>query len=243
MLMRRLPVHLLLLGCSGLLLGMQGCFPPAGDVEDGPGRSLAKRSGLYRAAAPAEKGPAFRLPRDASGSLLAAELPPKAPPAVLRSPVRPMPPVVAMPKFAEPSLPLPAVTPGLPRMPEAVKKAPMGPELVQEEALEEAFPPLEVPQKHSFAAGKRINVPSLPSSLPPPLPVLGRQLPDRASLDDATMEVSTEAVLAAAMPRRSKPLAYQRTTTPDPYEHHLPLTVSLPEERSEPQSDVPRPPR
>jgi hypothetical protein len=124
-----------------------------------------------------------------------------------------------------------------------VKRSPVRPELVQPEALEESFLEPEVPRRPSFVTGKRTSVPSEDVALPPPLPLLAQRVPDRVSLEDATMEVSTRAALSAALPVRSMPAPYQRVTVPDPYENRIPLTLNVPAEVSPPQADATRPGR
>jgi hypothetical protein len=126
-------------------------------------------------------------------------------------------------------------------LPAVVKRTPVRPELVQPETLDESFQDPEVPSRPSFVTDKRIHVPSEDAALPPPLPVLGLTMPDRVSLEDATMEVSTSAALSAAMPVRQTPAPYQRMTVPDPYENRLPLTLSVPAEVSSPAADTTRP--
>jgi hypothetical protein len=202
------------------------------------------RDGVYRAAAPREKkGAPFRLPEDQAGELLGKVLPLRLSSQPLNNPIRAVPRPVPFPTFAEPRLALPAVTPDLPRLPEVVRKAPARPQFVQEEGLEDSFTELTVPREPSFVTGKRTREVSDDASLPPPLPVLAVPVPDRVSLDDATTEVSTAEVLSAELPPRSTPAAFQRMTVPEPFEHHLPLTLSLPDELPDPEAATPQLPQ
>jgi hypothetical protein len=244
--MRRLPVRLLLLGCAGLLLGVYGGSPPRAigeDEEAGAGKAPGKRKGVSRAAAQAEKGPPFRLPADAAGALLGEELAPKLSSRPLRNPSPPSPPAMPFPRFAAPRLLLPAVTPDLPRLPAVVEKTTPRPEFVQEEALEDSFLEVNTPEQPSFAAGRRTRISSEDATLPPPLPVTAQPSPDRASLEDATMEVSTELILAGTLMPVRKATPYQRMSAPEPFEHHIPLTLDVPGESAQPQAGAPRPPK
>jgi hypothetical protein len=240
--MYRLPVQALLLGCAGLLLGMQGCSNRTATI------AIGDDSGPRDVAVQGKEKPTgadvpFRLPADQAGTLLARVLPPTARPGALANPTRSAPPVVPSPRLAEPGLDLPAVTPDLPRLPEVVKRVPSGPEFVQQEALEDSFLLPELPARPAFAIGERTRISSPDASVPPPLPVLAQPVLDRVSLDDATMEVSTAAVLSTAMPERSTPAPYQRMTVPEPFENRDPLTLSMPAEVTVPEVEGPRPPK
>jgi hypothetical protein len=241
MLMRRWSMHLLLLSCAGTLLGIEGCAKQATTVIVPDGGSSMNVDD--RAEAPAGPEAPFRLPADAAGKLLGKVLPPTPRPGKLDNPTRRTPPPVPQPRFADPTLALPAVTPDLPRLPGVVKKAPVRPEFVQAEALEESFLEPQVPRQPAFATGKRTHVPSEDAALPPPLQVLATPVPDRVSLEDATMDASTGAAVAAVLPERTAPAPYQRMTVPEPFENRRALTLSIPEERTEPASEGPRPPK
>jgi hypothetical protein len=236
--MRRLPVYLMLLGCGGLLLGIQGCSTSTQKLTEGNARSVAVVSKEEKTDA---VGAPFQLSADQVGKLLGQVLPPSAHPGRLDNSTPPAPPRLPLPRLMEPDTPLPTVTPELPRLRAGVKRPPVRPELVQSEALEEMFLEPEVPRRPSFVASKRTHVPSQDVALPPALPVLAQRMPDRVSLEDATMEVSTAAALSAALPVRSRPAPHQRMTVPDPYENRLPLTLSVPAEPALPEADVTRP--
>ena len=239
--MHRLPVQMLLFGCAGVLLGIQGCANPAGeDAVSARQEAGGRKTALPRAAA--DVAAPFRLPEDDAGVLLGAVLPPTACPGVMQNPLRPAKASWPTPPFLEPSLPLPSATLDLPRLPDVVKKTAVQPEFAQEEGLEDTLYELQPPSKPAFVTGKRTRVESEDVALPPPLPVLARPTPDRVSLDDPTMEASTLAVLSAPVLAQRKPAPYQRMTVPEPYEHHRPLTMTLPEERPAPVAATPRPP-
>jgi hypothetical protein len=236
--MRRLSMHLFLLGCAGLLLGMQGCSTSSERVSVDNARRVALAPSKEKAAA--VEAP-FRLPSDAAGKLLGQVLAPAGHPGRLENPNRGTPPDRTQARLKEPAVPPPPMTPDPPRPLALVKRTSVRPELVHTEALEESFSEPDVPSRPSFATGKRIQVRSEDVGLPPPLPVLAQPVPDRVPLDDATMEASTIAALSAALPVQNKPAPYQRMQVPDPYENRLPLTLSVPAESSPPQADATRP--
>ena len=62
----------------------------------------------------------------------------------------------------------------------------------------------------------------------PPLPILAKPVPDRASLADPTMEASTAAAVANAIPVRISPAPFVRLNLPDPFEHHHAVRVRTP---------------
>jgi hypothetical protein len=227
---------MLLLGCASLLLGMEGCSQRTLSLDVGEESSAKERAAGKSSKGGAEKESPFRLPADAAGVLLATEVAPRAHPRPLRTSTRPGRPDVPMPRFAEVRLPLPTAPADLVRLPSPVRKALARPEFVQEEALEESFLEPVLPQKPRFMTSRPLRVPSEDAALPPPLPLMAQQVPDRVSLEDATMEASTAAVLSAAPRPRQRPAPYQRMSVPEPYEHRRPLTLLVPPERTTPQT-------
>lgn len=55
-------------------------------------------------------------------------------------------------------------------------------------------------------------------SRPAPLPVLGKPVPDRASLEDPTVEFTAKSVILETIPLRSEPDANSKIHLPDPFE-------------------------
>jgi hypothetical protein len=74
-------------------------------------------------------------------------------------------------------------------------------------------------------------------AIPPPLPLLASLVRDRVSLDDATMDASTKAVLTAPQRRRATPIPFVRVSVPEPYEHRQAMPLSLLEEWRTPEAD------
>jgi hypothetical protein len=239
--MRRLPALLLFMGCAGLLLVLTCGLPP------GPPRTVGRPHLLARGQAGegkgerSAKGRPFRLPADEGGALLGRVLPPRQRHGPLPNPMRAArrtPPA----DFALPPLPLPRSPDLLPRWRTPARGRRLQPQPLLEEELGEALERPAVPQRPSFAVGKRLREESADTEVPPPLPILARPVPDRASLEDATLEESRKAALAAPLPGRTKPAGYARVSMPEPYEHRRPLTRPAPAERAAPVASGPRGP-
>jgi hypothetical protein len=230
-------------GCS--LLTLWGCgrptavAPPAG--ED-PARPAVVRGQADREKS-AEDGEGFRFPDDPGGELLAKVLPPTgtADPRAdhARGPRR-----APAPRGLEaPSMPLPPSRVDVLRLPPPRKGPALAPRLVLDEALDDAPHDPVPPQAQVLPAGGRIRVSAPDPNQPIPLPILAQPVPDRASLEDATAEVSTAAALAAPLPRRTAPAPFQRLKLPEPYENRRPLSLPVPEEKATPTAAAPRTPK
>jgi hypothetical protein len=147
-----------------------------------------------------------------------------------------------VPKHLEdPELPLTPIASVPPTMREPGRKSVL-PRLVTAEALSGLLE-VALPQAQPMVVGDRVRQPGADVNRPPPLPILGRPLPDRASLNDATTDASAAAVVGATMPARVKVVLFQRQALPDPYENRRPLRLPLPDERSTPVTASPRPPQ
>jgi hypothetical protein len=94
-----------------------------------------------------------------------------------------------------------------------------------------------------FHVGDKVKEPSVDVSLPAPLPILGRPVPDRAPLGDATLDASAAAALAAPLPRRTTPAPFLKMDAPDPYENRRPLRLPVPDEPGTPVTGSPAPPK
>lgn len=231
--MRAWAVRVLLAGCGGVLLSLQGCTVPTsltGLEGEGPSQTArAAGPGVSRAEAP------FRLPGDNAGKMLGQVLPPLPRPGALRDPA-PLPPKdLPPPRWRDVAVLLPTAGTDLARLPAPQRKDTRRPEFVLEEGLEDASPPA-LPREPSFPTPAPARVESEDASLPPPLPVLATPLPDRVPAEDVTTEASTQAVLAAPLPVRTAPAPYVRMSVPDPFENRKPLTVSVPAEETAPQA-------
>jgi hypothetical protein len=75
-----------------------------------------------------------------------------------------------------------------------------------------------VPAKPTFPAGPGITTRIRDVALPPDLPILGRPVPDRASLDDPTADTGNAAIVEKSNTPALPPSAFVRTGLPDPFE-------------------------
>ena len=213
------------------------------DAEDeGAPAKEEKRDRSKAKKVKAEKAAPFRLPDDDAGKRLAEVLPPTKAQGRLRNPGRPAPKPFPAPAFTSPEEELPLTSPVPPGLPPATSKTKRYPRIVAEEPIE--LPGrIEVPARPTFDAGKRAKIKSEDVSIPLPLPLIATPLPDRVSLEDATMEASTAAVLSAVMPWRTTPAPNLRLRLPDPFEFRIPLTLKVPAEETAPVSRRPEAPK
>jgi hypothetical protein len=238
---RRLPAVVLLLGCGVLLLGFHGFAPdPQAGGKGRPRVARGKGEDERKASAP---GKPFRLADDETGALLGKVLPPRQRYGPLADRERPTRRRPALAEFGAPGQELPPSEMSLPRLPVPRSKHVLRPRLVDEETLDGMLYTAPVPQRPSFYSGARIRARSADVNVPPRLPPLGGPVPDRVSLDDATFEASTQAVLAAPQPRRTRPAPYHRLSIPEPYEHRRPLMRRLPAEKVSPVTAGPVTPK
>ncbi len=87
-------------------------------------------------------------------------------------------------------------------------------------------------------AGPRLRVPSVDANVVPPLPFLAKPIVDRASLTDATEEMSAKVAVGAPMPRRTTPAPFVKIDLPDPFENRkaMRIPVNFPPESTEPMA-------
>ena len=248
----------ILLLCGSLLLLSAGCRKtglvraPTRVVAEEPEQPVVSK--LVRAgseeqepAAPPKDLPppteavAFHFPADRGGELLSHEL----------TPTRPLPEPTVEPhrlrgpaQLDAPELPLPPSFVGHAAVPPERARAPLLPrrlttlETPVSLALEAALP-----EAQPLAVGDRTKEPGANVNKPAPLPILGQPVPDRASLADATGDASGAAIVAATMPIRQRPVAFQRLGVPDPFENYRPLRLALPAEATDPVAASPRLPK
>jgi len=244
----RWPV-LLLLGSMVLPASLSGCrrsMSVAGEDRPATDREVVRAQASDKAEPAKEEArdqEGFRFPADGGGVLLARELPPALERSVLNE-RHPAPKRKPAPSLEAPAVPLPPAIILMPKAPLEAKRPPLQPRLVVEESLSSRPVPV-LPQAQTLATGKRIQLPSVDIDLPPPLPLLTpHPLAERASLDDATSDVSTGAALAATLPQRSTPVPFQRLTIPDPYENRRPVQSdsALPE-GNQPPVTLPQTPK
>jgi hypothetical protein len=239
--MRLLFTRVLLAGLGASLAALAGCSSGSAPVAVRPALVVEEKD--EKPAQKAEKGSPFRLPEDQAGKLLGAVLPPVKRHGPLDDPNRPAPPPVPLPRFAELPSALPSSAAGVTQLPAPPRRETLMPRLVIEEGNALASETPSVPAAPSFVAGKRTSVPAEDAAIPPPLPPQATPLPDRVSLDDATVEASTQAVLAAPLPRRETATPFTKTAVPEPFENRRPLATKVPDEAPAPVADGPVTPK
>jgi hypothetical protein len=192
-------------------------FRPAdGPDEAAPRPERVEARPVFRGAAPDEEA-VFRLPDDEGGRLVARLLTPHLDAAPEASTTSPRHRSAAL-GVEEPLLPLPPVAMLVPRLPPERFEQKLRPRLVLEETLDD-LGEVKQPRAAPLPEGQRARQPRQDVTLPAPLPVLAVPLPDRASLDDPTVEASFEAALRAAAPQRNRPVPFQKVVLPDPFEN------------------------
>ena len=235
--MSRFSKCLAIAGVSVVLGGAVGCSSsaPTIDLSEPEGGTKEKASAVQEE----KPGTPFRLPGDEAGKLLARVLPPTTPPTLLRNPKPPAPPPGPRMPLRLPETPLPRATSDLMRLPIVAGKGLARPDFLLEETLDETFDSPIVPRTPSFATGRLSQVASEDVAIPPMLPLTATPLSARIPLEDPTQDASTAVVLRAELPARSTPVPFTRLTRPEPYEHEVPLTLLIPEDRATPQTATP----
>jgi hypothetical protein len=235
-------VRFKMLCCNCLLLALLGCSRSA-VVIDPEGASQADESSARRVArgqADDAEGTSFTFPDDAGGVLLAKALTPKEPDKT--RPERTETPRRSAKPMKVPSLPLPPSNAFLPALPSSVKATPLRPRLVIDETLGGLPEALILPSSPTLPAGSRVRMPSVDVNEPIVLPILAQPVPDRASLDDPTLEASSAAAVAATIPPRTNKAPFLKATLPDPYDRRR-ADIASPEETKEFPLGTPQTPR
>ena len=163
----------------------------------------------------------FPFPADKGGRLLADRLRPanQVPPLPEDKPAAAKrlagPAKLENPELSMPKVPVPA-PPSIP----VRKTKPIRPTLVEAEPpLSRQRLDLPGPGPVKLSAGPKVAWPSADITQPIPLPILARQVTDRASLDDPSGDASQAAALASKVPDRTALAPFLRLTIPDPFEH------------------------
>jgi hypothetical protein len=184
----------------------------------------------------------FPFPDDRGGALLRSLLPPstRLPADHATGPRRKPPPA----DLETPRIPLSTPAFDLPHLPPERKRDSLRPRLVTEETILGELTSLVLPQAILFHAADKTRVPSVDVNQPPPLPPLAQPTPDRASLDDATLEASGAAAVAAPLPQRLRPAPFLKMNLPDPFENREPVKLPpLPDEQTTPVTGSPQTPK
>jgi hypothetical protein len=183
----------------------------------------------------------FNFADDAVGKQLAKTLPPQQ--ALRLPPTGPSEPKprAGSPVVERPELALPAPKPGLPVRPAKVQSR-LRPHLVGENLpLSDFRADPQLPQRPEMPPEEMIQLTAPDANLPAALPPHGKQVADRAPLDDPTSEFSAERAVAHPTPLRTTPMPFMRINLPEPFEHRSP---AKPLDREPPLvAPVPAPPK
>lgn len=116
-----------------------------------------------------------------------------------------------------------------------------GPRILIAERPLDRPPAPQTPAAVEFSVGARVRAEKADPSQPPVLQYLAGFVPERAPLDDATREMSLEAVLVSPIPVRGTPLPFTRQGVPDPFENRRVVQFTHPGE--EPGQPAPAKPQ
>jgi hypothetical protein len=163
----------------------------------------------------------YHFPDDRSGALLERLLTPGRQPWPTDRTGQPR-PRPASRLLDNPSPELPPVATLVPRLPSRTRSSPVQPRLTLEETLDDLAEPTRLGLA-PLPEGPRIRQPAADLSQPVPLPILARQLSERASLDDPTTEVSLAEAVMGIVPPRTTLAPFQKQTLPDPFEFRQPV--------------------
>jgi|GEM_PF-4601247 len=85
-----------------------------------------------------------------------------------------------------------------------------------------------LPESPTFPVGPLTNNPGLDFNRPAPVQILGRYIPDRASLEDPTVDFIPAMVVNPALPLKEVVAPFVRLTLPDPFENAGPAQIKNP---------------
>jgi hypothetical protein len=229
-------------GCLMVVAGLlAGCGRQPGSLgpeSEAKGADATDSVASIQDASPAKLQSEFPFPSDRGGRLLADNLRPANQVPTLPADAATHPKRLSGPKQVEnPDLPLPAIVVPPPSSIPNPKTKPIRPTLVDSEPpLSRQRLDLAGPPAVNLPAGPKVAWPSPDVNQPIPLPILARQVVDRASLDDPSADASLAAALAPTVPDRTTPAPFLKLTLPDPFEHRnavrlrTEVPVSLPNE-------------
>lgn len=239
-------ISALLLGALQLLTGCDRkpvSIPPPADavqVLQPPPAAETKQEQPPRAE-PAE-GEGFSFPADRGGQALARLLPPPEKHFRARAESQPQLRLPGLQGIENPSLALPTGPSELPRLPGPGGRI-VRPRPLSDESLAAGSRQLSLPAVQQLPTGAGVRLPIIDVNQPPPLPLLGQPLPDRASLDDPTSLASQTAAISASAAERERPALFLRLVLPDPFENRRTFRGATPDEDPHPPAGPARLPR
>lgn len=136
-------------------------------------------------------------------------------------------------------------SPGLPSATLTPKPVPVKPHSLPEEAplLRYSLDAVTIPRRDDLPAGPRTRIDSIDVDKPTGIPILAQPVPDRASLEDPSKNMSTLSALAVILPERNGPTPFLKLTLPDPFENSQTVRLrTLPAEEATPTSPGPKAP-
>jgi hypothetical protein len=200
--------------------------PPTERVARGKADAGDKADPKKEDPEPAKEG--FRFPDDKGGELLGRLLQPSVDGSALKERAQAPRRLPGPTSLEAPALALPPAQVSVPRAALEPKRPALQPRLVLDDALDGDGAP-SLPEVRTFFTGEKTkDTTGLDVNRPPPLPVLGQPTPDRASLEDPTIDESIQAAVAATVPLRVNPVPFQRQSIPDPFENYNPVRLSDP---------------
>jgi hypothetical protein len=188
------------------------------------------------------KSEPFRFGEDRGGKILAQLLPPSLPPSREHFSKQSTRGAAAI---EQPAIPTAMISVNVPRLVIKQSSRDEKPGSIGESTpLTEYRSQPRLPQEPTFWIAEKVRVPSPDVNQAMPLPILGKPVPDRASLEDASLESSHVASLAGVMPVRTIAAPYMRFTIPNPFEHREAVqSKTALEEDPTPVTSTPKLPR
>jgi hypothetical protein len=236
-----------ILWCGCVVISLAGCSRSTTIVEHGSRTEESRPALVSRGQEPSEETQAEKascaFPQDAGGILLAKLLAPAETEGIPTRETVQRRVKQQTGNLDLPPLPLP-MSPAahLPMVPTKQPPISIQPRLVVEETLD-SWPTPVLPEMQLRPSGPRLKGASVESKEPAPLPILAQPVTERAPLDDATGEASTQAALAAPPPARTAKAPFLKLSVPDPFEFRKPVSAETNEEQPEPPLASPRLPK
>jgi hypothetical protein len=145
-------------------------------------------------------------------------------------------PPVAARRLERPELPLRSAPLPAPAPPKPESKPVQPRTLPEDPPLVRRFTEPEPPHAVEVPSQPLVRLWSPDVNEPLPLPILGKNVPDRASLGDPSLDASIAAAQAKLQPARSQPVPFQAMNLPEPFEHVRAVRLRVPLE------EAPQPP-
>lgn len=195
-------------------IAMSTAAEPVKPVEAAPKMAVAAEP-----VPPIVDGGTFAFPDDTGGKLLAKTLPPAPPSARTTEPAKPI--ERRLPSYLVDPRPAPAdAADAPPRLPIAIAKE-IRPTPLPDRVPIALAPELpNLPERGDWPTGPLTRVAGLDVAKPADVPILSpRPVPDRAPLNDPTVDFTAASVISPMLPLRTEPAGFLRFNLPDPFEN------------------------